>query len=132
MKLILDSNVIVSAFAARGVCSSLFEILMMTDKIITSKDILAEVSRILKNKIKMPKKEVADIIDYLSENTQVLNYKPFEKQVCRDRDDDKVLALALSNNVRIVITGDKDLLDLKKYKSVSLLSPKEFWKMHLT
>lgn len=132
MKLILDSNVIVSAFATRGVCSSLFEILMMSDEIIISEDILVEVSRILKRKIKMPQKEVAEIINYLRENTQVMKYEQFKGQVCRDKDDDKVLALALSNSVRIIITGDKDLLVLKKYKEVSILSPKEFWRIHLT
>lgn len=132
MKLVLDSNVIVSAFATRGICTSLFEVLIISDEIIISEDILREVSRILRTKMKMPKKDVSQITEYLRENTQVMQYMPLEKQICRDEDDDKILALAISNNAKIIITGDKDLLVLKKYKEISILSPKEFWKIHLT
>lgn len=132
MKLILDSNVIVSAFATRGICASLFEAILVADVIVTSEDILDEVSRILKRKIKLPQVDVEEIILFLRENTEVMNYDKLEKQVCRDKDDDNVLALALSNGIHIIVTGDKDLLILKKYKTISIISPKEFWKTHIS
>ena len=48
-------------------------------------------------------------------------------KVCRDPNDDQILADALINRVDVIITGDKDLLDLKKYKAIRLLAPKDYW-----
>ena len=48
-------------------------------------------------------------------------------KVCRDPDDDQILADALINHIDVIITGDKDLLDIKKYKGVRILAPKDYW-----
>lgn len=46
--------------------------------------------------------------------------------VCRDEDDDNILALAVTGNCALIITGDKDLLVLKQFDKVEILSPGEF------
>ena len=132
MRIVLDSNVIVSAFASRGVCASLFEVLMVKEQIITSEHILAEASRILRTKIKLPEKNTREIIDFLRENTEVAVYDKLSHRVSRDKDDDEIIALAVSSKSKIIITGDKDLLVLKKYKNIRILSPKEYWLLFLT
>ncbi len=128
MKVILDSNVIVSAFATRGLCSSIFELSVLTDTIIISEYILNEVERILKKKIHIPHNIVNQIMNYLKETCEIMSYKELPKRICRDKDDDNIIALAFSNNINLIITGDKDLLVLKKYKHISIISPKEYWK----
>ncbi len=129
MKVVLDSNVIVSAFATRGLCLSIFELSILTNTVVVSKYILSEVERILKNKIEVPINTVNNIIKYLEETCEILDYKKLPKRVCRDKDDDNIIALALSNNMNLIITGDKDLLVLKKYKHISIISPKDYWKI---
>jgi len=132
MKVVLDSNVIVSAFATRGLCASLFEILLASEEIIISEHILYEVKRVLRIKIKLPEKNTSEIIDYLRESCSVLDYNKLISNVCRDKDDDKILALAFSNGIKLIVTGDKDILSLKKYKTIKILSPKEYWKTFLS
>ena len=129
MKVVLDSNVIVSAFATRGLCLSIFELSILTNTVVVSKHILSEVERILKNKINVPINTVNNIINYLEENCEILDYTKLPKRVCRDKDDDNIIALALSNNINLIITGDKDILILKKYKHISIISPKDYWKI---
>jgi uncharacterized protein len=127
MKIVLDSNVIVAAYAGRGLCSSLFELCLDRYEIIISDYILSEVYRALHEKIKIPKDKTSMIIDYLKEVCVVSKYEKLSGKVCRDRNDDDIIALALSNDVRYIITGDKDLLDMAKFKSVKMLSPRDFW-----
>jgi predicted nucleic acid-binding protein len=40
-----------------------------------------------------------------------------------------VLADAVINEIEVIITGDKDLLDLKNYKGIKIISPKEYWNL---
>ncbi len=65
------------------------------------------------------------IIDYMKEFCILSTYEKSSKNICRDKEDDKVIALALSNKVEYIITGDKDLLVLKKYKNIKIISPRE-------
>ncbi|MGE3063325.1 MAG: putative toxin-antitoxin system toxin component, PIN family [bacterium] len=132
MKIVLDSNVIVSAFASRGLCSSLFEVLIAKEQVITSEHILSEVSRVLRSKIKLPEKNTREIIDFLGETTEVTAYGKMIQCVSRDKDDDEMIALAVASKSKLIITGDKDLLVLKKHKNIRILSPKQYWLLFLS
>jgi putative PIN family toxin of toxin-antitoxin system len=127
MRIVVDSNVIVAAFGSRGLCYSIFELSLERCTIITSEFILREVENTLLNKFRIPPKAVNEIIEYLKEFCAVCRYNRLGKEVCRDKDDDEILALASDNKVAYIITGDKDLLVLKKYGSVEIVSPREFW-----
>ena len=52
--------------------------------------------------------------------------------VCRDRDDDNVLAAAIAGNCDCIVTGDKDLLALQRFGDMAMLSPADFWKYEAT
>ncbi len=127
MKIVLDSNIIVAAYAGRGLCNSLFELCLDRYSVVISNFILEEVYRTLYSKLKIPKKNVQIIIDYLKEFCILSEYEKLISKVCRDKNDDDIIALALSNNADYLITEDKDLLVLKKYKNIKILSPREFW-----
>lgn len=45
---------------------------------------------------------------------------------CRDPDDNKFLALALTGGAHIIITGDDDLLTLHPFQDVDILTPRRF------
>jgi uncharacterized protein len=49
-----------------------------------------------------------------------------ESNVCRDPDDDMILATAQTGQAVCIITGDKDLLSLTKFGAIDILSPSEF------
>jgi len=47
----------------------------------------------------------------------------------RDPDDDKFLAAAIEAKARYIVTGDKDLLDVKSYRRVRMIRPRAFLKI---
>ena len=52
-----------------------------------------------------------------------------KENICRDKDDDEILALARSLSVDYIVTGDKDLLVLKKFESIPIITPRDFWQI---
>ena len=129
MKVILDTNVIVAAFATQGLCHSLFELCLERYHMIISSHILNEVNKALRKKLKIPRQTVFQIVDFLTEYCTVKEYAPLNRDVCRDKTDDQILALAKSNQVDFIITGDSDLLILKEFESIQIVSLREFWEI---
>ncbi len=43
--------------------------------------------------------------------------------VCRDPDDDAVLALGVAASVDLIVSGDRDLLDLKSFQGIPIVTP---------
>lgn len=127
MKVVLDSNVIIASLATRGLCSSLFELCLLDHRIIVSEDLLHEIAKNLSKKIKLPHTAVQENISFLRNHAEVAQGKKLPGQVSRDPDDDAVLALALAAEAACIVTGDDDLLCLKKFHTIPILSPREFW-----
>ena len=129
MRVILDTNVILAAFAGRGLANALFELCLEKHEIIISEHILSEVQRNLQKKLKMPKDKIGIIIGYLREFCILSDYKRLDKMTCRDKDDDKILGLSEVAKPNYIITGDKDLLSLEEFHSVPIITPREFWEI---
>jgi uncharacterized protein len=45
----------------------------------------------------------------------------------RDADDDVVLGTAIAGRADLIVTGDRDLLDLETYRDIPIVSPRGFW-----
>jgi putative PIN family toxin of toxin-antitoxin system len=127
MRVILDTNVILAAFAGRGLAHAVFELCLDKHEIIVSEHILLELQSNLQKKLKMPKDRVRRIIEYLREFCTVSRYKRLDKMVCRDADDVKILGLSEVAKPDYIITGDTDLLTLKEFHSIPIITPREFW-----
>ena len=127
MKIVIDTNMIIASFATRGFCNELLEICLTNHEIYTSNFILDETERIFKDKIKLPSKIIREIIQYLKSSTKIVIPVEISTKDCRDKNDLQILGTALSANADIIISGDKDLLVLKKYKNILILSPRKFW-----
>ncbi len=127
MRVVLDTNVIIAAFAARGLCAEIFEVCLAEDVVIISEHILTEVQNKLVEKIRLPKDTVQNIAKYLRDTAELFEPEKVDKAVCRDKDDIKVIGTALSGNAEFIITGDDDLLLLKEYKGVKMITPRQYW-----
>ncbi|MGC9365580.1 MAG: putative toxin-antitoxin system toxin component, PIN family [bacterium] len=127
MKLVLDSNVLIAAFATRGIFNSLFEFCLENHQIIISEFILNELHCALQKKIKLPLFSIKKIIKYLREFCILAEYNKITEDIFIDPDDLEILALAFHNQVKYIITGDRDLLIIKKFKNIAILSPRDFW-----
>ena len=128
MRVVLDTNVIIAAFSARGLCAEVFEVCLEGHNIVISEHILSETKENLVDKIHLPRGVVQEIIQYLRDVTEVVEPAVIDKPVCRDKSDDSIIGTALGGGADFIITGDKDLLVLKKYKGIKIVTPREFWK----
>jgi predicted nucleic acid-binding protein len=77
----------------------------------------------------MPQHGIGEIENYLKEICTLPLFDKITDNICRDKDDNNIIALAVSAKADFIITGDKDLLVLKKYKSIRIVSPREFWEV---
>ncbi len=127
MKLVIDSNVLIAAFAARGLCQALFEYCLESHEIVLCEEIIKEVKKNLRKKIKLPAFLVADIETYLRESASVEKPLPVEPDVFDDKSDLPVLGVAAASGSTYIITGDKALLSLKTYGNTEIISPRSFW-----
>jgi predicted nucleic acid-binding protein len=62
----------------------------------------------------------------LNEEAEIVTPAELRGGVCRDEDDDVVLAMALAGKADVIVTGDEDLLVLKKFRGIEILSPRQF------
>ena len=129
MKVVLDTNVLVAAFATEGMCHSLLEFCVDRHQVVVSSFVLKELSEGLLKKLKMPSPIVEGILDYLNDMCITVDPKPLERPICRDHKDDAILALASVSVADYLITGDDDLLVLKKLNTTLIVTPREFWEI---
>ena len=127
MRVVLDTNVIIAAFAARGLCADVFEVCLESHRIVMSGHILSEIERNLIKKIHLPRSTVQDVVDYLSDVTEIVAPENLDQSVCKDKNDIPVIGTAVAGKARFIITGDNELLALKKFRKISIVSPRDFW-----
>ena len=126
MKIVLDTNVLIAALIAHGVCHELLEHCVLRHTLFTSDFILGETQEKLIEKFGYSAGLAAEAVSVLRSGMVVITPSKLESQVCRDPDDDNVLAAAVSANCDCIITGDKDLLVLKAYEGIDIFSPRGF------
>jgi putative PIN family toxin of toxin-antitoxin system len=127
MRVLIDTNVIFSAFAARGLAQAVFELCLERHTIIISESILSELAVHLEKKLKMPREKVRLITDYLRESCFLGEEASIEKSACRDKSDIHILGLTEKMRPDFIITGDMDFLVLKRYRNTSIVTPRGFW-----
>lgn len=127
MKVFLDTNVLVSAFAARGLCADLFRYLLSEHEILTGDVNLIELQHVLRDKLGANSGQIAAVYDLLREQTVVPRPDSPGPLRLRDRDDEWVLASAIAGGADMLITGDKDLLAVAERAPVPVLSPRAAW-----
>jgi putative PIN family toxin of toxin-antitoxin system len=127
VRLVLDANVLIAAFVARGVCAELLEYCVREHEVVTSAAILEEVRRNLIDKIRVTTAQADQTVRLLRTRCEEVEPVVLESQVSRDPDDDVVLGTAIAGRCEGIVTGDKDLLDLVTHQGIVIVSPRGFW-----
>lgn len=130
MKIFTDTNVLVSAFTARGLCADLLEVILSDHQLMTGEVVLDELKRVLTTKLNVPEKDVSEVNQFLrSYHVEPMPEKPSEIKV-RNEDDQWVLESAIQAKADILVTGDKDLLIISKnVPGLRITTPREFWEL---
>jgi putative PIN family toxin of toxin-antitoxin system len=131
MKAVFDTNVLIAAFLTEGICAKLLIRARRRDfDMILCDGILQEFKRVLKKKFAASPHEMSEALTILSAAAQdILGQTDSIVPICRDPDDDLILACARDAVADYVVTGDEDLLVLKNYEGISILNPREFEKL---
>jgi len=130
MRVILDANVIIAAFATRGLCESVFELCIENHEIVSSEEIITDIREKLIEKIGLPTSLVDSIEDFLRNHVLIAEPNPLPPHICRDPDDVRVLGLIPACKAEMVVTGDNDLLVLMKFDNCPIVSPRQFWEFN--
>jgi putative PIN family toxin of toxin-antitoxin system len=128
VKIVLDSSVLVAASISRGgVCSELLQDVLTHHEFVTSRFILDELTRKLREKFRFPAAEIRKLRRFLESAATVVQPYALPPDVCRDPNDIPVLGTALASEASVLVTVDKDLLALGEFRDISIIKPGEFW-----
>ena len=127
MRVFLDTNVLVSAFATRGICADVLTIALSEHQLVVGETVLEELTRILSAKMKVPPAVVAEIEGLLRREAVVTSGASTLELDLRDKDDEAVVEEAVEGLASVLVTGDRDLLDAADRIPVEVLSPRGFW-----
>lgn len=133
-KVLLDTNVLVSAFIAPGGNPHRIveEAMEGTFQLFTCEPILTESRRVLleydhiRKRYEYTEKEVERFLASLKEGSTTAGKLPAISVIEEDPDDDKILACAKSAEADYLISGDPHLKDLQEYQGVKILPPADF------
>ena len=127
IKVVLDTNVFISALFWKGALYQIFKRILEGAVLnFVSLQILAEIKERLLDKFKLPPEKVKEFLEIIVFNSQLVYPKKKLNIVKKDPKDNKILECALEAKASFVISGDGHLLEIKKYKGIKIISPKEF------
>ena len=130
MRVFLDTNVLVAAFATRGLCADLLRTILAEHELVSSATVCEELTRTLLEKIRVPEATVREIAAFLRASASFPDTPVHPSPVTiRDPDDAVILSEALALGADVLVTGDRDLLEAGEVPGISLLDPRGFWQL---
>ncbi len=131
MRAVLDTNVLLSGLLWHGAPHDLIaHIAAGRMTLISSPYLLAEFARVIgRSKFDTVLVRISSsrerVLAELRRLAEIVDSPPLPHPVCRDPDDDTVLALAIAAKADLIISGDDDLLSLKHYQRIAIVTPAE-------
>ena len=129
MRVFLDTNVLVSAFATRGLCADVFRHVLAEHTLVSGEVVLRELRRVLRRKFKLPSRMINSIEEFLREHEVTPKPKSPADIPIRDPDDRWVVSSAVAARAEILVTGDRELLALGQRAPLRILDPRGFWNL---
>ena len=129
MKVFLDTNVLVSAFATRGLCADVLRQVLAEHELLVGERVLREVGRVLRAKLRVPQPVIDEIEQFLRTQTAVAATGTRATAKVRDANDTRILAEAVAGGADVLVTGDRDLLDFADRSPLRIVTPRGFWEL---
>ena len=127
MRIFFDTNVLVSAFATRGLCADLFSHVLVEHELIVGEVVLVELRRALRDRIKLPRALIDEIDDLLRDAVLVPKPKVYLKLGIPDPDDEWIVASAVAGKADVLVTGDSALLEAARSLPLPVVNPRGLW-----
>ena len=127
MRVFLDTNVLVSAVATRGLCADVLRDVLSCHDLLVSEYLLAELGRVLTEKIGATPQIAEEFQQLLRQDTALVASPSSPNLGLRDKTDEPIVGAALEGGADILVTGDKELLNIGRTGRLRILSPRQFW-----
>ena len=129
MRIALDSSVLIAAHISRaGMCAELLEDLLLHHELATSEFILGEVGRKLVEKFRFLRRDADQVAVFLRRVAVVVEPADLPSDVCRDPTDIPALGTAVNGDCALLISVDRDLLDMHRIDEIPIIRPGEYWR----
>jgi len=126
-KVVLDINVFISSLFWEGVPCQIFKKVLKGEILnFTSLQILEELKEKLSDGFKLPFEKVKEFLEIIVFTSQIVYPKKKLNVVKKDSSDNKIIECALEARASFIISGDRHLLELKKYRGIKIISPRGF------
>lgn len=127
MKVFLDTNVLVSAYTARGICADLLRYILAEHELLTGEVNLVELRHVLRDRFHASPELIATVEAELRDETIVPKPAKPSPLPIGDPDDRWVLASAVDGNADLLVTGDQDLLAVARQAPLPIVDPRGCW-----
>lgn len=97
----------------------------MQADLIVSDFILKELTDRMAHKGRFTQAEGRAVIQVIRKDAHLVVPPPLAKPVCRDADDDWILATAVAGRADAIVTGDQDLLILRTHAGIPIVTPRD-------
>lgn len=124
MRLVLDTNVMVAGFVSEGLCHEIIETHLPDHVAILSRIMRDELVEKLREKFGLHEDELP-LLDLYRRHATWVEPQGLAAPTSRDPDDDWVLATAIAGQAEAIVTGDGDLLELRSFQGVAILTPRQ-------
>jgi uncharacterized protein len=129
LKVFLDSDVLVAAFATRGLCTDVLRTVLAEHELILGEVVLSELRRVLTKKLRVPPDGIRAVEAVFEGITPAPKPKKASSLEIRDPADRWVLATAEAAGADVLVTGHDDLLSVAGESVVRIVSPRAFWEL---
>jgi len=128
VKAVFDTNVLIAAFLTEGLCSGLMiRARKQAFSLVLCDEIISEFEGILKRKFKITSADVSEISAIVSEAAaEIIHDLSPVPNICRDPNNNMIIACAIDAHADYIVTGDEDLLILKSYEDIVIINPRNF------
>jgi len=131
-RVVLDTNIYLSGIIFGGNSRHILDLIIKKKiEAITSPAILLEISQKLKQKFKWSSDKIFLTIKTIIKTTRIIKPKEKLSVVRVDKSDNKIIEAAVESNSNYIISGDKHLLKIKKYKKIRIVTPTEYLLIYL-
>ena len=132
MKIVLDTNVLISALIKEGKPRDLLLGILLNHELVISREVLEEVATIANEpKIRryVDHKDITDFLRDLASSASIVKIRSKFIAVKQDPDDDTIMRTAVDGRARLVVSGDSHLLDMKGFRGIRIVSVAEMLQM---
>jgi len=127
VRVFLDTNVLASAAATRGLCADVLREVLASHELLTSAQVLGELRRVLRTKFGSGQDLINDFVWLMRQDTVLARPDQLPNVEIQDQDDLPILSAAISAAADVFVTGDKELLAIGRIEKLAILSPRQFW-----